>query len=217
MSKDITLYTHVGGPNGWKVHAQLVELGISFDSKYIDFANKDPAFLAIQPNGRIPAIIDHKRKDKTLWESVAILLYLEHHYDKENKLWFTDEDDISDAHQWLLFQASGVGPYFGQAAWFSNFHAEKIPSAIERYQKEVNRVLGVFEKVFADGRQWLVGNKFSIVDINNFAWLTNVPWLLGGPSAWDTYPKTKAYVERIAETKGIKEAYAEKARLQAPK
>lgn len=74
-----------------------------------------------------------------LWESVAILLYLVHHYDKENKLWFTNEDEIADAHQWLLFQASGVGPYFGQKAWFDHYHHEKLPSAIERYDKEIQR------------------------------------------------------------------------------
>jgi glutathione S-transferase len=68
----------------------------------------------VQPNGRIPALIDHQRGDKTVWESVAILLYLVHHYDKENRLWFTDPDEIADGHQWLLYQASGIGPYFGQ-------------------------------------------------------------------------------------------------------
>jgi len=92
----------------------LKELGLTYESKYIDFANKPAEFLKVQPNGRIPALVDHKRHDKAVWESVAILLYLVHHYDKENKFWFTDEDEIADAHQWLLFQASGVGPYFGQ-------------------------------------------------------------------------------------------------------
>ncbi|KAL0486237.1 glutathione S-transferase [Acrasis kona] len=210
--KQITLWTHVGGPNGWKVNALLRELNVSFESKYVEFSNKDPEFLKVQPNGRIPVIIDHNRNDKVLWESVAILLYLVHHYDKDNKLWFTNEDEISDAHQWLLFQASGVGPYFGQKAWFSNFHSEKLPSAIERYEKEINRVLGVFEKVL-DGKEWLVGNKYSIVDINNYVWLVMVPWL-SGQETLDKYPNVKAYIGRIGEQKGVKEAYAEKNSLQ---
>ncbi len=92
----------------------LNELGLTYESKHIDFANKPAEFLKVAPNGRIPAIVDHHRGDKVVWESVAILLYLEHHYDKDNKFWFTDEDEISEAHQWLLFQASGIGPYFGQ-------------------------------------------------------------------------------------------------------
>lgn len=97
-----------------QVAALLKELGLTYESKYVDFANKPTEFLKVAPNGRIPALVDHKRNDKVVWESVAVLLYLQHHYDKENKFWFTDEDEIADAHQWLLFQASGIGPYFGQ-------------------------------------------------------------------------------------------------------
>ncbi|PRP85518.1 hypothetical protein PROFUN_06750 [Planoprotostelium fungivorum] len=208
---DITLYSHASGPNPWKVVALLKELNLSYNTIFVDFQNKTPDFLSKNPNGRAPAIVDHKRNDKALWESVAILLYLEHHYDKENRLWFTNEDEIADANQWLLFQASGIGPYFGQKAWFSNFHHEKIPSAIERYEKEVHRVLGVVEK-HLEGKEYFVGNKYSIVDINNYVWLVNVPWLLNDyQTAFEKYPNTGAYVKRLGEHKGIKEAYAEKA------
>ncbi len=105
-----------------QVTALLNELGLTYESKYIDFANKPAEFLKVAPNGRIPAIVDHHRGDKVVWESVAILLYLEHHYDKDNKFWFTDEDEISEAQQWLLFQASGIGPYFGQKVHETNRH-----------------------------------------------------------------------------------------------
>jgi glutathione S-transferase len=71
-------------------------------------------FLAIQPNRRVLVIINHTRGNKVVWESVVVLLYLMHHYDMENKFWFTNPNKIADGHQWLLFQASGVGPYFGQ-------------------------------------------------------------------------------------------------------
>ncbi len=96
-------------------------------------------------------------------------------------------------------------------AWFSNFHPEKLPSAIERYAKEINRVLGVLEG-HLQGKEWFVGNKYSIVDINNYVWLFPVPWLVGA-EIWEKFPLTKAYVDRLSEQKGIKEAYAEKAAL----
>ncbi|PRP87570.1 hypothetical protein PROFUN_04597 [Planoprotostelium fungivorum] len=210
---DITLYSHVFGPNPWKVVSLLKELNLSYESIFVDIYNKTPDFLTKTLNGRVPVIVDHKRNDKTLWESVAILLYLQHHYDKENRLWFTNEDEIADANQWLLFQASGIGPYFGQKGWFSNYHSEKIPSAIERYEKEIHRVLAVIEK-HLEGKQYFVGNKYSIVDINNYVWLASVPWLLDDfQTAFQKYPNTGAYVKRLEEHKGIKEANAEKAAL----
>lgn len=96
-------------------------------------------------------------------------------------------------------------------AWFSNFHPEKIPSAIERYEKEVHRIVSVVEK-HLEGKEYFVGNKYSIVDINNYVWLINVPWLLNDyQTAFEKYPNTGAYVKRLGEHKGIKEAYAEKA------
>ncbi len=96
-------------------------------------------------------------------------------------------------------------------AWFSNYHPEKLPSAIERYAKEINRVLGVLEG-HLQGKEWFVGNKYSIVDINNYVWLFVVPWLVGAET-WEKFPLTKAYLDRLSEQKGIKEAYAEKAAL----
>jgi glutathione S-transferase len=97
-------------------------------------------------------------------------------------------------------------------AWFSNYHAEKLPSAIERYEKEIHRVLGVLEAHLSDGKEWFVGNKYSIVDINNYPWLAAVPWLVGA-EVWEKFPRVKAYVDRVSQQKGIKEAYAEKAAL----
>eukprot|EP01117_Protostelium_nocturnum_P009374 TRINITY_DN3348_c1_g1_i2.p1 TRINITY_DN3348_c1_g1~~TRINITY_DN3348_c1_g1_i2.p1 ORF type:complete len:219 (-),score=63.52 TRINITY_DN3348_c1_g1_i2:66-722(-) len=218
MSAQFTLWTHGGGPNGWKVAALFRELGLTYEPKYIDFQNKPAEFIKVDPNGRIPAIIDHKRGDFSLFESVAILLYIVKHYDKENRLWFTSEDDIAVANQWLLFQASGVGPYFGQKAWFSNYHPEKVPSAEERYTNEIHRVLGVLEKSL-EGKEWFVGGKYSIVDINFYPWLNMVPWLLGGSQdeALAKYPNVNSYVKRLSQQKGIKEAYEEKAAYSAKK
>jgi len=169
----ITLFSHKAGPNGWKVAIVMEELGIKYETKYLDFQSgehKAPEHTKHNPNGRIPTIIDHDNNDFTLWESNAIIKYLVDRYDKENKIHFphsTKEDYETD--QWMNFQVSGQGPYFGQAVWFGAFHPEKLPSAIDRYQKEAIRVLTVLDGVLAN-KKYLVGDKPTIAD---FAW---VPW-----------------------------------------
>jgi glutathione S-transferase len=98
-------------------------------------------------------------------ESNAILQYIVDKYDKERKISTADGDDKFVELQWLYFQASGQGPYFGQAGWFSYYHPEKVPSAVERYKKEIIRVLGVLESVLSK-QEWLVGGKLTIADIS---------------------------------------------------
>ena len=98
-------------------------------------------------------------------ESDAILLYLADKYDTERKLSVGDGEEKFQQLQWLFFQASGQGPYYGQAAWFSFFHSEKIPSAVDRYKKEIVRVLSVLESVLSK-QEWLVGGKFTIADLS---------------------------------------------------
>src|ERR1700685_783226 len=131
--KDFTLYTHDNGPNGWKISHAFEELGLDYESHFLNFmagehkgAGTPPQFVGadneeytkINPNGRIPAIVDHKRNDFVVWESGAILLYLVKHYDPEYKLWSKDEDEQSHILEWLFFQVSGFGPYIGQAFWY---------------------------------------------------------------------------------------------------
>ncbi|KAI0829863.1 glutathione S-transferase C-terminal-like protein [Trametes gibbosa] len=170
--KQFTLYTHNGGPNGWKVAFVLEELGLTYESKYLDFSKgeqKAEEHTSLNPNGRIPTLVDHTNGDFTIWESNAILIYLVDRYDKEKKISVTEEGDKYKLYQWLFFQASGQGPYFGQAFWFLKYHQEKIPSAIERYQKEAQRVFTVLEGVLSkDG--WLVGGKPTIADISFITW-----------------------------------------------
>ncbi|RDX42823.1 glutathione S-transferase C-terminal-like protein [Lentinus brumalis] len=172
--KQFTLYTHVGGPNGWKVALLLEELGLSYESTYLDFQKneqKQSPHIDYNPNGRIPTLIDHKNEDFVLWESNAILLYLVDKYDAEKRLTVTDEKEKHVLDQWLFFQASGQGPYFGQYFWFARYHPEKVPSAIERYQKETQRVLGVLDGVLAKSPSgWLVGGKFTIADLSFYTW-----------------------------------------------
>ncbi|GJE90989.1 glutathione S-transferase [Phanerochaete sordida] len=171
--KQVTLYTHDRGPNGWKVAIVLEELGLTYESKFLDFntgEHKAPDFVKLNPNGRIPAIIDHKNNDFIIWESNAIIQYLVDRYDIAHKVSVAPgTDEYYTQLQWLYFQASGQGPYFGQIAWFIMMHPEKVPSVIERYRNEVRRVLGVLESVLSK-QEWLVAGKPTVADFTFLPW-----------------------------------------------
>jgi len=170
--KDVTLYSHKTGPNGWKATVLLEELGLTYETIFLDFKKgeqKGPEHVKLNPNGRIPTLIDHKNNDYTLWESNAILVYLVSRYDREGKFSVTSPEDKPKQLQWLFFQASGQGPYFGQCAWFKLFHPEKIASAIERYENEIKRVIGVLESVLSK-QEWLVGDRYTIADMSFITW-----------------------------------------------
>ncbi|KAI0323914.1 glutathione S-transferase C-terminal-like protein [Cubamyces sp. BRFM 1775] len=172
MAPQFTLYTHKGGPNGWKTAIVLEELGLEYESIYLDFQKgeqKAPEYTKYNPNGRIPALIDHHNNDFVVWESNAILTYLVDKYDPEGKISVKGFEEKIHQLQWLFFQSSGQGPYFGQVSWFQFFHSEKIPSAIERYQKEILRVFGVLESVLSK-QEWLVGGKLTIADLSFIPW-----------------------------------------------
>ncbi|KIP08814.1 hypothetical protein PHLGIDRAFT_23327 [Phlebiopsis gigantea 11061_1 CR5-6] len=188
--KQITLFTHTGGPSGWAVAFVLVELGLTYESVYLDFQkgeHKAPEFTKYNPNGRVPAIIDHSNNDLVLWESNAIIQYLAEKYDTDHRISATGDEKYHQL-QWLFFQASGQGPYYGQVAWFSKYHPEKIPSAIERYCNEAKRVLSVLESVLSK-QEWLVGGKMTVADIPFVMWHKK---LLEVPSI------KKVYAERAA-------------------
>jgi len=120
---------------------------------------KKPPFEKININGRVPAIED-PNTGVTLWESGAIIEYLVETYDKSNSLTYTSSPEKYLAKQWLHFQTSGQGPYFGQAAWFKKFHPEQLPSAQTRYQNEIKRVFGVIDNhLKSTGKQYLTGDK----------------------------------------------------------
>ncbi|OJT15254.1 Glutathione S-transferase 2 [Trametes pubescens] len=168
----ITLYMSKGGTNGWKTAIVLEELGLQYHPIYLDLykgEQKEPEHTKYNPNGRIPTLIDHGNNDFVVWESNAIITYLVDKYDPEGKLSMKTLEDKTTQLQWLMFQASGQGPYFGQALWFLRQHSEKIPSAIERYQKEVLRIFGVLESVLAK-QEWLVGGKCTVADLSFIPW-----------------------------------------------
>ena len=169
----IDLYT-AATPNGHKVSIALEELGLPYTLKVLDLAKgeqKTPAFLAINPNGRIPAIVDHGTGGFAVFESGAILIYLA---EKTGQLMPADVQGRSRVIQWLMFQMGGVGPMMGQANVFYRYFPEKIQPAIDRYQGESKRLLGVLDGHLKD-HEYLAGD-YSIADIANWAWVRTHRW-----------------------------------------
>ncbi len=161
-------------PNGHKVSVALEELALPYEVRAIDLGaneQKTPEFLAKNPNGRIPVIIDHDADDFVVFESGAILWYLA---EKTGKLLPEDPKGRSVALQWLMFQMGGVGPMMGQANVFARYAPERIPYAIERYQRESRRLFEVLERRLGEV-EWLAGS-YSIADIANWCWVRTHAW-----------------------------------------
>lgn len=169
----IDLYTS-STPNGWKASVMLEEIGIPYTVHPISLGQgeqKSPKFLAINPNGRIPAIVDRANGDFAVFESGAILLYLAK---KSGKLLPKDEKGESRVIQWLMFQMGGVGPMMGQANVFYRYFPEKIQPAIDRYQNEGRRLFEVLNGQLV-GREYLC-DEYSIADIANWCWVRIHVW-----------------------------------------
>lgn len=170
-------------PNGIKVSVALEELGLPYEAHRIAFGEDEqftPEFLSLNPNNKIPAIIDPDGpggEPLPLWESGAILLYLA---DKTGRLMPADPRERWIALQWLMFQMGGIGPFFGQFGHFHRFAADKVddPYPRQRYLDESRRLLGVLDGRLAD-RQWVMGEVYTIVDIAIF------PWVRALESAYD--------------------------------
>ncbi|MCJ1309311.1 glutathione S- transferase, nitrogen catabolite repression regulator [Agyrium rufum] len=177
MTKPITLYAHGSGPNPSKIVILLEELGLEYEMKFVQFPDmKKEPYISVNPNGRVPAIED-PNTGITLWESGAIIEYLIETYDKEHRLSFASAPEKWHAIQYLHFQTSGQGPYFGQGAWFHHFHHEQIDSAKERYLNEIKRVTGVIDKVVKANGGALVGGKISFADLAFVPWFNMVPFI----------------------------------------
>ncbi|KAI0343624.1 glutathione S-transferase C-terminal-like protein [Trametopsis cervina] len=216
-SAQFTLFSHKGGPNGWKVVIVLEELGLSYNTTFLDFSKDEHRaenHTKYNPNGRIPTLIDHKNGDFVVWESDAIILYLVDNYDTEHKISATDPKEKYTQLQWLFFQASGQGPYFGQAVWFAKFHSEQLPSAVERYVKETKRVLGVLESVLSK-QEWLVGNKPTIADLSFIPWndvaLHMILQLGGDFVPAESFPAVVAWHTKLNERAAVKKMRSDKA------
>ena len=169
----IDLYT-APTPNGHKASITLEELGLPYEVHIVNLLagdQKQPDFLAINPNGRIPAIVDRDAGGFAVFESGAIMLYLA---ERAGRLIPPDAQGRSLVIQWLMFQMGGVGPMMGQANVFFRYFPEKLPAAIARYQNECRRLFEVLNGRLA-GHEWLAGD-YSLADIANYSWVRIHGW-----------------------------------------
>jgi GST-like protein len=194
-------------PNGHKVTIFLEEAGLPYKIFPVNIGKGDqfkPEFLAIAPNNRIPAIVDHAPKDGgapvPIFESGAILLYLA---EKTGQFLSADLRARFDAIQWLFWQMGGLGPMAGQNHHFNIYAQEKIPYAMERYIKETNRLYGVLNKRLAD-REFIAGD-YSIADMASYPWI--VPHEKQSQNI-DDFPHLKRWLEAIAARPAVERAYA---------
>ncbi|KAL3496390.1 glutathione-s-transferase theta, GST [Aspergillus germanicus] len=207
-----TLYSHPLGPNPWKVAIILSALDLPYTTIMVGFENvKKSPFIDINPNGRLPALTD-PNKGITLWESSAIITYLVEVYDVDHTLSHDTFHERFYTEQWLHFQATGQGPYYGQLGWFAR-QEEKHAGAIKRYTDEVYRVTGVLEKALS-GREWLVGDKCTYADLAFIPWQAMVGFMM--EEGWDErafalqFPHTTAWLGRMREMPAVEKVLAEK-------
>jgi glutathione S-transferase len=168
----IDLYT-APTPNGWKASVTLEELEIPYQTHAVNLAKneqKEDWFLELNPNGRIPVIVD-REQDFTVFETGAIMIYLA---EKTGRLLPTDLKGRSRVIQWLMFQMGGIGPMMGQANVFFRYFPEKIQPAIDRYQNESRRLFEVLDRRLGES-EWLADD-FSIADIANWCWVRTYKW-----------------------------------------
>jgi GST-like protein len=215
MSSKIQLYT-LGTPNGMKIGIALEEMELEYDVHVIDINKNDqftPEFIAINPNSKIPAIVDPDGPDGkpfAIFESGAILLYLAQ---KTGKFLSHDPRLKWETIQWLFFQMAGVGPMFGQFGHFFKTAKEKCkdPYPVERYANEVKRLLGVLEKRL-EGREYLIDDGYSIADMATVPWIYTLGRFYHGEEKLEvaSFPKVVAWKERClalpATARGMKVA-----------
>jgi GST-like protein len=199
----IELFT-AATPNGWKVSIALEELGLPYTVKSISLGKleqKEEWFLAINPNGRIPAIIDHGNGDFAVFESGAILIYLA---EKTGKLLPAEPRARSRVLQWLMFQMGGVGPMMGQANVFFRYAPEKIPYAIDRYQRESRRLFEVMERQLKSST-YIAGEEYSIADIALHSWVAGHEW--SGVSV-DGLPGLRRWLDLVGSRPAVQKGRA---------
>jgi len=201
-------------PNGVKVSIALEELGLPYEPHLVSFEKNDqvsPEFLSLNPNNKIPAIIDPDGpggKPLALFESGAILFYLA---EKSGKLMPRDAAARYETLQWLMFQMGGIGPMFGQVGFFVKFagkdYEDKRPR--ERYVSEAKRLLAVLDRRLA-GRAWIMGEEYTIADIATFPWVRNLVGFYGAGELveFGTYANVKRVLEAFVERPAVKAGLA---------
>jgi len=200
----ITLYTD-STPNGFKISIALEELGLDYQTIEIDFSKKEQftnEFLQLNPNAKIPVIVDHDNDDYCVFESGAILQYLA---EKTGRLIPTSNKKRLDMMQWLFWQTSGLGPYVGQLLVFTVALEEEIPTAIERYLRESRRLLSVLNHQL-EGKEYIIGDEHTITDIAAFPWVRILD-LYPLPIELSDYPHVEKWYKKLssrpAYSKGI--------------
>jgi len=199
-----TLYT-AQTPNGRKISVMLEELGVPYEVVALSFAEseqKRPGYMKLNPNGRIPTLVDHEAGDFPIFESGAILHYLA---DKHGRFLppAADPKGRSVVMQWLMFQMAGVGPMMGQAGVFYRYAEEKIPFAINRYQNETKRLFGVLDERL--GKVEHLAGDYSIADIATYPWILAYPWI---GLTLDGFDHLKRWVEVVGERPAVKAGMA---------
>ncbi len=192
----IDLYTFTT-PNGRKASVMLEEVELPYNVHKIDITTQQqftPEYIAINPNSKIPAIVDQETGIK-VFESGAILIYLA---EKTGKLLPTEQKSRFQVLQWLMFQMGGVGPMFGQLNHFKRFAPEKLPYAIERYEKETLRIYGVLDKQLQDN-EFICGD-YSIADIATYPWVAIYEFQ---GLTLDNYPNLKRWVDMVQQRPAV--------------
>jgi len=194
----IDFYT-AGTPNGYKVAIMLEECGLDYTAHYLDLAaleQKQPSFLAINPNGRIPAIVDRNAGDFAVFESGAILAYLA---DKTGLFLPTDPLKRSAVTQWLMWQMAGLGPMTGQLNVFRHYFPDKIAAVIERYERECYRLYGVLDRQL-ERHPFVAGETYTIADIACWPWILTHGW---ARLSLEQYPALKRWYDQVGKRPGV--------------
>lgn len=194
-------------PNGWKISIALEELALPYTVHSVNIGRGEqfePAFLALSPNNRIPAITDHAPADGgppiSLFESGAILLYLA---EKTGRLMPADVRGRAEVNQWLMWQMGGLGPMLGQAHHFRQYAPEQIPYAIERYTREAARLYGVLDRRLAD-REFIAGD-YSIADVAAWPWI--LPYKRQGQTIED-FPNLNRWFRTVGARPAVQRGQA---------
>jgi len=188
----IDLYTSPT-PNGWKASIMLEETGLPYEVHSISLGagdQKTPDYLKINPNGRIPTIVDRDEDNFSVFESGAILIYLA---EKTGKFLPADRKGRSTVMQWVMFQMGGIGPTQGQANVFFRYFPEKLPAVISRYHNETKRLYEVLEKRL-EGREFICDD-YTIADIATWPWVRIYAW---AGIEIDDLPNVQAWIERVS-------------------
>jgi glutathione S-transferase len=210
--RPLTLHAHSTGPNPYKIAIALEILSLPYEVRLWDFGDdpqngvKGKAFLAINENGRVPALQD-PNTGVVSWESGAVMNYLLRNYDKKNSLGprGDSEQDRVDLEKWTLFLLTGLAPMMGQTNWYRHYNPVKNEDALKRYEAQTYRHFDVLESQLtkSGGRSILKGG-FSAADVHTYPWINQYEY--AGVSL-DNYPTLKKWYEEVGKMKEVKKGY----------